>query len=392
MSKKVILHLDMDAFFASVEQAADPRLRGRPVIVGGRPEKRRTVVCAASYEAKKYGVDSGMSCQEAFRLCPEAEFVTADSAKYVHVSRQIAGLLQEYSPQLEQASVDEFYLDVSGRDKLFGSYISMGMQIKARVKREFGITGSIGISVNRLISKIASKLKKPDGLLYLRQEDIVPVLSGLPVRNIPGVGRSLSRRLNELSLLYFADLRKMPEQFFYERFGKIGLWLYRAVHPESTEDEEIGWFAAGKEAPKSVGHSYTLPNNIYSLEQIKAWLRLLCEMVAARMRRYKLEANTVQVYLRTSRFEMLGKEKNFRDHTSDTDIIYKRALFILERIRKPSCGIRALGVSVKNLSGQTKCFLFAGQEKRFSMLKAQDNINRRFGEWTLYPASIFGIK
>ena len=392
MNEKIILHLDMDAFFASVEQAADPRLAGLPVIVGGRPGKVRTVVCAASYEAKKYGVDSGMSAQEAFRLCPGAEFVVADPAKYLYVSKKIAALLQEYSPQLEQASVDEFYLDVGGRNKIFGSYPNLGMQIKARIKKEFNITGSIGISVNRLISKIASKLKKPDGLVYLREEEIVPVLSGLPLRKIPGIGPSLAGKLNDLSLFYFSDLRKKSADFLFERFGKTGLWLYRAAHPECCGEENIGSFSEEKEQPKSVGHSYTLPNNIYTRAQIEAWLRLLCEMVAARLRRYELEASTVQIYLRSSKFDLSGKEKNFREHTNDTELIYKRALFILDRLKMPGYAIRALGVSVKNLIRESRSFLFKGQQKRQSMLKAQDNINRRFGEWTLYPASIFSLR
>jgi Nucleotidyltransferase/DNA polymerase involved in DNA repair len=304
-----ILHIDMDAFFASVEQAANPGLRGKPLIVGGRPDRKRTVVCAASYEAKRLGIDSGMSAQEAFRICPQAVFVAADSAKYLYVSGRISDMLRYYSPQLEQASIDEFYLDVTGCDARFGSYLELGMHIKNAISAQFHITGSVGISINRLMSKIASKLKKPDGMLILDEPDIPIVLADLPVGKIPGIGSRLTRRLHELSVFSFADLRKFPRDLLAEKFGKIGMWMYGVAHPQCVDEEEIQRYDQPESPPKSVGHSYTVPHNLYSRQEVEAWLRLLSEMVAARLRRYGREARIVHVYLRKPDMESVGQEK-----------------------------------------------------------------------------------
>lgn len=391
MREKRILHLDMDAFFASIEQAANPRLKGLPLIVGGRMDRKRTVVCAASYEAKRFGIDSGMSCKEAFRLCPEAEFVVADSSKYLYVSSEIFKLLQNYSPQVEQASVDEFYLDITGCDKFFGTYFNLAMDIKEKIKENFDITGSIGITINRLIAKIASKLKKPDGLVILEKKDIDKVLADLPIEKIPGIGKSLTEHLHNLSIFSFKDLQKYPEDFFAEKFGKIGLWIYRAAHPQQDE-ADISFFVQKESIPKSVGHSYTLPKNIYTSQEIEAWINLLCEMVGFRLRRNNLASTTVHVYLRKPNLEFMGKEKNFKEPTNDSQVLFRRVLFILDKLNFRNNAVRALGVTARNLTQAAYNCLFTYQEKRNKVLKAQDKINERFGDWTLYPASICTIK
>jgi len=382
----------MDAFFASVEQAVNPRLRGKPLIVGGRADRRRTVVCAASYEAKRLGIDSGMSAHGAFRICPYAEFVTADSAKYIYISSRIAQLLQRYSPQVEQASVDEFYLDVSGEDKRFGSYLELGMDIKQTIKRHFGITGSIGISINRLMSKIASKLEKPDGMVIIEENDIQRVLRDLPVQKIPGIGARLTEHLNKLSIFTFSDMQNVPEKFLVQRFGKIGQWMYAVAHPEIAQEEQIHYCNKEKLLPKSVGHSYTLPNDIYARPEIEGWLRLLCEMVGVRLRRHKLESSILHVYVRKPNFECISREKNFKDYTNDSGMLYQRAIFIMDTLKVRNTAVRALGVTARNVSPAAGTFLFHDQKKRDQMLNAQDRINERFGDWTVYPASIFGIR
>jgi DNA polymerase IV len=390
-NERKILHIDMDAFFASVEQAYNPRLKGKPLIVGGRADKRRTVVCAASYEAKALGIDSGMSTQEALRICPSAEFVVADSAKYVYVSNQIAGMLKNYSPQVEQASVDEFYLDVTGMDKMFGSYLELGMQIKHAIEKRFSITGSVGISLNRLMSKIASKLKKPDGMLIMGIEDIAFVLKDLPIQKIPGIGPSLRQRLNDLSIFSFADLQKFSADFYQERFGKIGLWMYAVAHPEFADEEQIDGINQIPKPPKSIGHSYTLMNNIYQRQEVEAWLQLLAEMVGFRLRKHKLEANTVHVYLRKPDMKFISGEKNFKEYNNDSNHLFKRALFLLDKFKAGNIEVRALGLSVKNLLPATGNFLLAEAQKRSRICNAQDEINQKFGDWTVYPASICSI-
>ncbi|MBU1044367.1 MAG: DNA polymerase IV [Candidatus Omnitrophica bacterium] len=387
-----ILHIDMDAFFASVEQAYNPRLKGKPLIVGGRADKQRTVVCAASYEAKALGIDSGMSTQQALRICPNAEFVSADSAKYLYVSDQIAEMLKNYSPQIEQASIDEFYLDITGLDKMFGSYFDLGMRIKQEIKKKFSITGSVGISVNRLMSKIASKLKKPDGMMIMPRADIISVLKDLPIQKIPGIGASLSAKLQDLSIFSFSDMRKFSADFYQQRFGKIGLWMYALAHPEIVvADEEIDWVDQKPKDPKSIGHSYTLNQNIYTRGEIEAWMQLLAEMVGFRLRRHNLEANTVHIYLRKPDMKSISGEKNFKEYNNDSKQIFKRALFLLDKLNTKNVEVRALGISVKNFMPATNNFLLADAQKRYQICNAQDAINKRFGDWTVYPASICSI-
>ncbi len=391
-NERKILHIDMDAFFASVEQAVNPRLKGKPLIVGGRADKRRSVVCAASYEAKRLGIDSGMSTQEAFRICPYAEFVAADSAKYLYVSKQIARLLHNYSPQVEQASVDEFYMDVTGVDKSYGSYLELGMDIKNNIKSNFDITGSIGISVNRLMSKIASKLKKPDGMVIMDSGDISCFLNDLPVEKIPGIGRRLTERLNNYSIFSYSDMRKLPEDFYADKFGKVGLWMFAVANPCLFPEDDIHWFNQKEAAPKSVGHSYTLPHNIYARHEVEAWLRLLCEMVGFRLRRYELESSILHIYLRKPDLEFISKEKNFKEFTNDSSDLFRRSLFILDKLKVQTMQIRALGVTARGLGAYSGAFLFTEQKKRKQLFNAQDDINQRYGDWTLHPASILSIR
>jgi DNA polymerase-4 len=384
--EKKILHLDMDAFFAAVEQAANPALRGRPLIVGGRKNRERTVVCAASYEAKRRGVDSGMSCGEAFRLCPDAAFVAADSAKYLYVSRAISRLLRDYSPQVEQASVDEFYLDITGCDHRFGSYEALARHMKQAIVARFHITGSVGISVNRLISKIASKLEKPDGLVILEEKAIVSRLASLAVEKIPGIGGSLSRQLHACGIFTFADLRRASLAFLRERFGKVGAWMYAATHP-GPDPEGVSAYADEDEPPRSVGHSYTLPHTIYRKDEICAWLRLLCEMVASRLRRLRLESAVLHLYVRSPDMVFRAKEHNFKSPSDEAACLYERALLILD-ILKYRGAVRALGVTARRLFPAARVLLLPEEQRRRRLSRAQDAINERFGDWTIHPASV----
>ncbi|MFH1460373.1 MAG: DNA polymerase IV [Candidatus Omnitrophota bacterium] len=390
MNQKKILHLDMDAFFASIEQAINPKLKGRPVIVGGRKNQKRTVVCAASYEAKKLGIDSGMSTQAAFKICPEAEFVAADSTKYLYTSRQIYKLLTNYSPQIEQGSIDEFYLDITGMDKTFGSYLNLGQSIKTAIKKKFDITGSIGISLNRLISKIASKLNKPDGLIMLEKENIKPVLADLKIEKIPGIGPSLTAKLNLLSVFYFKDIEKISLDFLYKKFGKVGIWLYALTHPEE-DGQGIHWISDPKELPKSIGHSYTLAQNIYKQEDIQGWFRLLSEMVGTRLRQIGLEASTISIYIRKADMKAISCEKNFKSFVNNSGDLFQRVLFILDKLKLRNISVRALGVSARNLNLSGNNFLFESDKKKYNVDSAQDKINEKYGDWTLYPASIMKI-
>ncbi|MBN3038497.1 MAG: DNA polymerase IV [Candidatus Omnitrophica bacterium] len=386
---KVILHLDMDAFFASVEQQANPKLKNKPLIVGSRTDRRRTVVAACSYEAKAFGIESGMSSQEAFRLCPQAIFVPCDSTKYIYTAQEISKMLKDFSPQIEMSSIDEFYLDITGCERIFGSPKALGRLIKQKIKERFGITGSIGIAPNKSMAKLASKEKKPDGLVIWAKKDLPGILKDMPIEKICGIGPKMTLYLQQMSIFSCGQLANTSIRLLAERFGKYGLWLKEIARGEDTDRVELS--ATPELPPKSVGHSYTLEKNIFNIEAIKAWIRLLCEMVATRLRNLLLEGSVVHLYLRGPNLQWWSRQKKFAESTLDGQSIYKRCLIIMDNLAQPRNPIRALGVTVSGLVPARSIYLFDEDKKRDSLLSAIDDINQRFGEWSIYPARLTSI-
>jgi DNA polymerase-4 len=377
----------MDAFFASVEQAVNPRLRGKPLIVGSRGKRNHTVVAACSYEAKAYGIKSGMPTFMALGLCPCAEFIPADSAKYMYTSEEIFKMIKDYSWQAETASIDEFYLDVSICG--LGKAITIAQDIKQKIKSRFSITCSIGIAPSKIIAKIAAKSKKPDGLVVLEEKDIMSFLKDLPVEKVPGIGESTKKRLNYMSIFTCAELARVETGFLIERFGKIGLWLSEVSR--GIDNSEVAYLNEGETQPKSIGHSYTLERQIYNRGLILAWIRMLSEMVAYRLRKDCLQAHVTHLYISGS-LGFLNRQKKFSSPTYDPQDIYLRCQVILESFDKKQIHCRALGVSASGLVPAQPFHLFDQDEKRERLISARDKINERFGEWTIYPASISEVK
>jgi len=383
----MFLHIDMDAFFASIEQAVNPRLKGRPLIVGSRAKKYHTVVCAASYEAKALGIDSGMSSREAFRLCPNAEFVVADSAKYIFTSERIFQLLKDFSPNLEYLSVDEFVLGLEGLDKVLGSPQEICAKIKQAIKEAFGITCSIGIAPTRILAKLASKLDKPDGLKIITEQDLPSFFQDMPVELLCGIGPSLKTSLNLIGILSLKDLFDAPKNLLIDKFGKLGYWLFEAVR--ANKDLPVNPFDAADTPPKSIGHSYTLPRATANKEAIFAWIRLLSEMVSQRLREKNLEAKTVHLYLIGPEINRgFSKQKTFIEPTFDGYELYRRCIGIVAQNRGIDFKVRAIGVSCSNFKSQEGLFLLTEQVKRCRLLNALDSINNKIGEWSIFPASI----
>jgi DNA polymerase IV len=387
MAQRIILHLDMDAFFASVEQAVNPRYRGKPLLVGSRGRKFHTVVAACSYEAKAFGIHSGMSTKAALRLCPWAEFVAADTAKYIYTSDSIEKLLTGYSGRMERASIDEFYLDLSAC--LIPEAVRIAEEIKTRIQERFFITASAGLAPAKIIAKIAAKAGKPDGLLLLEEKDVLSFLENLPVEKIPGIGAHLKEQLNNMSVFTCGQLRQVELQVLLSCFGKTGLWM--AQVSRGQDSEEVRCWQDEDPPPKSVSHSYTLEKEIFRREELEAWIRMLSEMVASRLRKEKLESRVSSLYLRENE-ESFSREKNFRSFTADPARIYERNLLILESFRHNNSGVRALGVCASGLAPAPGFYLFPADQKRNNLLAAVDKINQRQGEWSIYPAAIDRIK
>jgi len=363
----MILHVDMDAFFASIEQAINPRLKDKPLIVGSRGNKMHTVVCAASYAAKRLGIHSGMPSREAFQICPQLEFVSADQAKYIWTSERIFELVKGYGLPANYASIDEFQLDVSGHPDSVG----LGEDIRKRICAEFNITASVGIARNWILAKLASKLHKPDGLTVIDEANLEQVLRKTPLDKLCGMGGKTGQALMFQGYESCWDLYLKMPAFFEGDSGGFG-----------------EGFSAGNERPKSVSHSYTLPRAERNPQVIVAWVRLLSEMVGTRLRQQGLAARTVHFYVSGPDMGSFGAQNTTQAATSDSYEIYLRCLKVLAKAPQGNPKIRALGVSVSQLTLQDYHPLLIEERRRDELIKALDRINGRFGDQTIFPAEV----
>lgn len=379
---RIIMHIDMNAFFASVEQRANPALRGKPIAVTG--SAKRTVITTASYEARKFGVKTGMTKYEAKRLCPSVIFVVGDNSKYIDASVRILGIIRDFSPVVEVYSIDEAFADITGVN-IFGQPETLAMKVKERIRQETGLTCSIGIAPNKLLAKLASDMQKPDGLVLIGDADVRGVLENLPVGELWGIGPKLTAHLGSLGVKTCGELGRFPASVLRERFGIIGeklKWMGQGI-----DDAPV--ISAGEEQEaKSIGHSTTLPQNISDKREIKKWILKLSEMAGARARKHGFKARKVCLTIRYPDFFTFSKQTALRQHTNDTRAIYLCATGILDSIRLRS-EIRLLGVSLSGLvKGSTQLPLFEDERKRGEMLRAMDEINSRFGDFTLTWGSL----
>ena len=360
----MILHIDMDAFFASIEQAINPRLKGKPLIVGSRNNKLHTVVCAASYEAKKLGIGSGMSSKEALAICPGIEFVPAEQSKYIWTSEQILEMLKSYEFPLSYASIDEFQMDISQHPDPLG----LAKDIQEKIYANFHITASIGIAKNWLLSKLASKVNKPRGIALINEANFQEVLSATPLKKLCGMAGKTGAILTAQGLETCWDLYLKMPAFFNDNPGNFQ--------------------ESGPQKPKSISHSYTLPKALETPRFIAAWIRLLSEMVGERLRQQNLLAKTVHLWLNGPEIGNFTCQKASEQATNDSYEIYQRALKIMARIGQNRPRIRAVGVTASQLTFQNSPLLLIEEKQREGLLKAIDRINRRFGDGSVYPAQI----
>lgn len=369
----------MDAFFASIEQAINPRLKGKPLIVGSRNNRLHTVVCAASYEAKAFGIDSGMPSLEAFKLCPNLEFVVADQSKYIWTSEQIFELLKAYGFEVVYASIDEFQMDITEAE----NPQALAQTIQKQIQETFKINASIGIAGNSLLAKLASKLNKPNGIFILTSDNLEKTLAQVAVKKLCGIGVQTEARFEILGIKTCRDLYQKSPQFLEQVLGQNGFNLYMALHSTDHFDK-----ANEDSSVKSVGHSYTLPRVSENTEFIRAWIRLLSEMVGRRLRQKNMAAKTVHIWLNGPEMANFEAQKTYKEPTDDGYEIYLRALKIMAKMPQKSLKIRALGVTCSNLSTVNYLLLLREEKRREDLIKAVDSINTRLGDWSVYPAVI----
>ncbi len=381
-----ILHVDLDAFFASVEERDRPELRGQPVIIGGRPDQRG-VVSTCSYAARKFGVHSAMPLTEAYRRCPNGIFLPGDMAKYKTASRQVFAIFHRFTPLVEPISIDEAFLDLTGCTNLFGDPVTIAQKIKESIRQEVGITASAGIAPNKFLAKIASELQKPNGLVWIKPDQIESVLHPLPIARLWGVGPKTADKLSALGIKTIGELASFDAQL-----------LARAVGP--AQASHLQQLAAGQdERPvmteteiKSMGHEHTFTDDTCDLEQVLAVLLHLSEKVGRRLRRAGLFGRTVALKLRYHDFTTLTRHASLREPTNLDQIIYQQGKDLLLK-NYNGHPVRLIGISLQNLSQtatQQLSFLgtLAEQEKQKKAVQAMDAIKNRYGETSITYAKV----
>jgi DNA polymerase-4 len=385
VTERTILHVDLDAFFASVEQRDHPELRGKPVIVGGAGgEDARGVVSAASYEARVFGVHSAMSLREAYRRCPHGVFVPVDGRRYQAASRDVMAVLRRFTPQVEPISIDEAFLDVTGSAALFGDGPAIARRIKDAVRAEVGLTVSVGVARTKLVAKIASDLRKPDGLVVVPPGEEAAFLKPLPIGRLWGVGEKTAVALAEYSVRTIGDLAALPPDLLVRRFGKHGASLVdraRGIDADPVHDGDPA---------KSVGHEHTFDVDSSDPEVIERTLLAMADGVAGRLRSAGVRAGTVTVKIRDSGFHTITRQRTLAEPTDLTEPIFRAALE-LARPEVRGMRVRLLGVSASNLGEREQLALFESVEpRRRRAVEAADQLRRRYGERAVTRARLLG--
>jgi len=342
-----IIHIDMDAFYASIEQRDHPEYRGKPIAVGGSPEGRGGVVATASYEARKYGVKSAMPSKQAQHLCPDLIFVRPRFEVYKSVSRQVRQIFQRYTDLIEPLSLDEAYLDVT-QDKLqINSALEIAHHIRQSIKDELQLTASAGVSVNKFVAKIASDLNKPDGLTFIGPSRVESFVESLPVEKFFGVGKVTAQRMKSLGIHTGADLKKLSEPELRRNFGKSGSFFYRIVR--GIDDRPV----QPNRAAKSIGAEDTFPFDLTTLGEMKEELLKISRNVSKRLLQHRLKGRTISLKIKYHDFRIITRSLSLPESTDDRDVIWRTACTLLEATDPEDKKIRLLGISLSNLAGTT---------------------------------------
>ncbi len=367
----IILHVDMDAFYAAVEVLDHPEYRGKPLIVGGEKSSRRGVVATCSYEARTYGVHSAMSIPRALQLCPQGIFVPSRMERYQEVSKKIHEAFHEFSPVVEPLSVDEAFLDMTGCEHFYKDLEAMGHRVKERVRTLSGVTASVGIAPNKFLAKLASDYNKPDGLLVLRAPDIDTFLLSLPVKKLWGVGQVAQRQLAQRKIYTVQDLRKYSLKWLQTEFGNFGTHIYKLAR---GIDERVVEPAA---QAKSIGQELTFEEDYADEDTIKGVLGQLSDKVGWRLRKHKLFARTVVLKVRTPEFTTYTRSFTLPQPMQDNDTLFNVAWRLYQEFRGQP--LRLVGVTASNLGAQgQQLSLFDDNETGQKLNEVMDVLNDRF--------------
>ena len=376
---RIIAHIDMDAFFASIEILDNPSLKGRPVIVGGL--SARGVVSAASYEARKFGIHSAMPMYRAKKLCPDGVFLPVRSSRYREVSRLVMKCLESFSPIVEQVSIDEAFIDLTGTRLIEGNVEKTAKAIKHEIYSRTSLTCSVGVSISKLVAKIASDMEKPDGLTIVPPDEVISFLSKLPVGKVPGIGEKSIKKLEKIGVKLVGDLRHFPRGELEARFGKFGEWLERIAY--GIDDSPVEPYSE----PKSISAERTLEKDTSDIDILKRDLLELSEKVGRRLRFAGFKGKTIVLKLRLADLKRLTRRKTLTEPTSTGEVIFKEAYSLLrdfpleKKVRLIGVGVTALEPEAKSAHQASLFGHFDSFEEKWEKAeRAIDRIVKKYGE------------
>jgi DNA polymerase IV len=383
---RAIIHLDMDAFYPAVEVLDNPKLKGKPVIVGGRRE--RGVVSSASYEARKYGVHSAQPMARAMRLCPKGVFLPVRMSRYHEVSEKVFEIFRRFTPLVEPLSIDEAFLDVTGSQRLFGRPVDIARKIKNAVFQETGLTVSAGVAPSKFVAKIASDMEKPDGLTVVPEDRVREFLDPLPVSRMWGVGKVTQEALENLNIRTFRDLSRTQVEILEGRFGKYGA----KMHQLSMGIDERG--VEPEHDAKSIGHEETFSGDITAVDSARKELLALADKLARRMRQEWLRGRTITLKVKYSDFVLITRAATLPRPTDDVSEIYSNACGLLNKTAVGKRPVRLLGISLSqfvNVEMEDQLCLFLEDEaskKKRELNTALDSIHEKFGDKAIRPGTL----
>lgn len=386
---RIIMHIDMNSYFASVEQQANPFLRGKPIGVTGK-RQTRSVVAAASREAKVLGVKTAMASWKAKEICPSLELVMGDPEKYSEITRRFNDILERLTDKVERFSVDESFVDLTEIARDYDEATSVAKDVKRRLRETCGewVTASVGIAPNKLLAKLSAERVKPDGLTVTRPHQVLDLLNAVELEDICGIGPRIGRRLRAMGISNTRQLRTYPVEKLVQEFHSYGAWLHDAAHGRDSSP-----VLSGEADPKSFSHSYTLPRNTYSEKEIKRVLLALADRVAWRMRRDGFAARCVSAYVRYGDFSGDGHQCRASAPLRDGLDLFDHAWGVLKprlHKRKP---VRLLGIAASELTrGTEQQSLFVKEQKMSSVLHALDDIQHRYGSRSWTRASLVNVE
>jgi DNA polymerase-4 len=344
LNYRKIIHIDMDAFYASVEQRDNPEYRGKALVVGGLPEGRGGVVATASYEAREFGIRSAMSSKQALQLCPHAIFISPRFPAYKEASQKIREIFSRYTDLIEPLSLDEAYLDVT-TDKLnIGSAIEIAKQIKQAIKDELQLSASAGVSINKFVAKTASDIKKPDGLTFIGPSAIEAFMEKLPVEKFFGVGKVTAQKMKNMGLHTGDDLKQLTEEELTKHFGKVGRFYYQIVR--GIDNREV----QPNRETKSLAAEDTFPYDLTTQEEMETELDKIAQTVCTRLQHYQLKGRTVTLKIKYSDFKQITRNQSFPTGLNDLETIVSTAKTLLIATGIEDKKIRLLGISLSNFN------------------------------------------